>query len=146
MVISKYLDSCGYTLNILVRPYCLLYGSGTLPWCCPALRAMAFHDFATDVRAHVTDAVGLEARGAIGNGGLFWHLFSASGELALSSAVLCRVMYRAALWKPVCDTRRTAGKTHVGMLGGDVMDDDKMWQLMLYLAWRWRRRWASVET
>ena len=51
------------------------------------------------------------------------------------------------LRKLVCDTTRTAGNKHFGMRGGvgDVMADDKMWQLLLYLASRWRHRWASVE-
>ena len=53
-------------------------------------------------------------------------------EQTLSSAVLCPVMYRAALRKLVCDARRTAGKSTFWDAGGDAMDDDKMWQLMWY--------------
>ena len=88
-----------------------------------------------------------------------WHLASFWGpailnvldvtkEQTLSSAVLCPVMYREVCGSWVATPQGQRATSILGCGGGgggDVMADDKMWQLLLYLAARWRHRWASME-
>ena len=98
---------------------------------------MAVEDWATGLRAHLTDTLGLDLQGhdtLSETEVLFASMLGLMREQMLSSAVLCPVIYRfpeqlCGSWSATPEGQRAKAFLDAG---GDVMDQDKMWQLMLY--------------
>ncbi|CAE7433989.1 unnamed protein product [Symbiodinium microadriaticum] len=97
---------------------------------------MAVEDLTTDLRAHLTDTVGLDLRhDALSEREvLFASILGLMRAQTLSSTVLCPVIHRfpeqlCGSWSATPEGQRA--KVFLDA-GGDAMDENKMWQLMLY--------------
>ncbi|CAE7208927.1 unnamed protein product, partial [Symbiodinium sp. CCMP2456] len=96
-------------------------------------------DLVTDLRAHLTDTVGLDLsqlrHDALSETEvLFASILGLMREQTLSSTVLCPVIYRfpeqlCGSWFATPEGQRAKAFLDAR---GDAMDHDKMWQLMLY--------------
>ena len=119
----------------------------SLPFVSHGCRRGLGHTFAPTLDRRCV--IRLEARRTVGNCGLFW-IYSGPHEGAafvINSVMSCDLpLSWAASWKLVCDTRRPAGKGMFGCRGRCHGPREDVATDAIHLAWRWRRRWASVET